>query len=637
MDSLAAQGIVFENAYSQVPITLPSHATILTGIYPYTHGIRHNGKFRLLPEATSLAEVLRDRGYHTAAFIGSYVLDAKYGLAQGFDMYDDEMPGKTYPGTALFMDRKAREITGRALEWLAGAKSPFFLWLHYFDPHKPYSPPAEYEGISSEPYDGEVAYVDAEIRRILGEISRKGLAGETFIILTSDHGESLGEHGELTHSIFLYRATTWVPLIMSFPGKIPPGARDSSMVELVDIVPSVVALLGLEPPPGCEGRNLFETDPAGRRKLYAYAETWAPRLQYGWSEIRSLRDGRHLYVQAPTQELYDLLSDPAELTNVIGEKPQEARLLSALMDSIEEESGKAPALGAEMELGGDERERLESLGYVFRSTHAGAEGKDPKDMIGIHRRILEARKLQLDGDYAGSLSILEEVRAADQGDPAVHLFLGAAQEGLGMDSLALSSYTRSIQLDPLEERSYYAASALLAKRGRHAEAAGMLEDLVAHYLHDATARLSLAKALARSGETERAVAAYREAADIDRNDYRIYVDFGRFLAVRGRFDEALEVLGRARELNPDSPEALSLTGACLARKGDLEEARRNFLGALAQDSTLKEVWVDLGNIEMKLGAPEQARIAARKALALDPGYAPARELLGKGDPPGGGE
>jgi arylsulfatase A-like enzyme/Flp pilus assembly protein TadD len=626
MDSLARHGVLFENAFSQVPITLPSHATILTGVYPYTHGIKHNGKFRLLPEATSIAEILWENGYHTAAFIGSYVLDAKYGLSQGFEHYDDEMPGETYPGTDVFMDRRAEDITDRALSWLTEAREPFFLWLHYYDPHKPYNPPPLFKSLSPEPYDGEVAYVDAEIGRFLEGLSGKGLSGNTFIILTSDHGESLGEHGELTHSIFLYRATTWVPLILTFPAKLPSGLRDSTMVRLVDIVPTVLAVLSLEKPPECEGRNLLAHG-AGPLEEYAYAETWAPRLQYGWSEIRSLRDDRHLYIMAPKPELYDVSRDPGEITNVIGERPQEAQRFAALLDSILEGARGKDTLGAEMELGREERERLESLGYVFRPGASPEGGEDPKDMIPVHRQILEARKILLDGDYAGSLSILEKVRARDEGDPAVHLFLGLAHEGLGQDSLALASFTRSIDLDPLEERSYYSASRLLTRIGKNGEAVKILEDLVEHYPHDPTARLTLAKAYARAGDTDRAALAYGETIDLEKDDYRIYVDFGRFLAVRGRFDEAIDMLGRALELNPDSPEALALLGASHAREGELEEARKNFLRALTKDSTMKAVWVDLANIQKKLGREGEAEESLRRALALDAGYLPARKLL----------
>lgn len=636
MDSLAREGILFENAYCQVPITLPSHATIMTGAYPYRHGIRHNGKFRLLPQATTLAELLKEEGYHTAAFVGSYVLDAKYGLSQGFDVYDDEMPGETYPETDVFMDRRAEDITASALAWLERARGPFFLWLHYFDPHKPYDPPHPFRSISRDPYDGEIAYVDAEIGRFLEGVSRKGFSGNTLLVLTSDHGESLGEHGELTHSIFLYRATTWVPLIMTFPGRLPRGVRESSLARLVDVAPTVLGILDLEAPPECEGRDML----TGRKETpgaFAYAETWAPRLQYGWSEILSLRDTRYLYVRAPKPELYDLSRDPGELTNVIEKKPSEAERFAAVLDSIIERASREVPMGTEMELAGKEKERLESLGYVFRSRDREESGEDPKDMILVHRQILEAGKLMLEGDYAGGLAILAEVRVRDEDDPAVHLLTGNAREGLGQDSLALASYARAIELDPLEERSYYAASGLLARLGRHAEAAQMLEALVARYPEDAAARARLAKAYARLEEVEKATLEYRKAAELGKDDHRIHLEFGRFLAVRGRFDEALEILARAIELNPESPDAYALTGACHAKRGELEEAMESFQAALSRDNTRKEVWIDLANIQKKLGRDEDAAQSAKSALAIDPAYIPARELLSPAGQLGGGE
>jgi len=600
-------------------------------MYPYEHGMRHNGKYRLAPGAVTIAEILQDHGYRTAAFVAAYVLNKKYGLSQGFDLYDDDMPGEAYQIASMFVSRPAELTTQKAVNWLEKAESPFFLWVHYFDPHSPYNPPAPFRDMYENPYDAEIAYVDQEIGKLLESVTALGFAGETLIVSTADHGESLGEHGELTHGIFLYSSTTRVPLFMSLPGTIRPGARDSSIVELVDLVPTILSILGYDVPKNCGGRVLLEPETVVDTITHAqaYSETWAPRLQYGWSELRSLRDEKYLYIQAPAPELYDLAADPHELVNRFDEEsggPGEE--FASRLDSLRH-LGEGSGMSENISMGQTDFEALENLGYVFRSRPSGDGQKDPKDMIGLHDDILEAYGYLREGNTEFSLRILQEAYRVDDRDPVVNRGLGLCYSVLGQDSLSLTWLTRAIELDPLEERTYYDASKVLTRLRRYDEATEMLETLVGIYTTDPLAWLRLAKARSRSGDGEGALEAFRTAIVLDRNDYRLYRDFGRFLTQRGSYEESLEMLRTAIRLKPDCAACYAFLGASQAGLGQLENAAGNFRLSLEADSTAKNVWLDLGRVEEKLGNLGEARRAYETVLSLDPSFTPAKNRLDK--------
>ena len=632
IDSLAAAGTVFGRAYSQVPITLPSHATIMTGTYPYSHGIRHNGKFRLNEDASTLAELLKIRGYHTAAFIGAYVLDSKYGLSQGFDLYDDELPAPMYSSSGMYTARRASEVTDSALEWLGKTDEPFFIWVHYFDPHSPYDPPEPFCDLYEHPYDGEVAYVDSEVGRLLGAVSSMGLGQRTMITLTADHGESLGEHGEKTHAIFVYSSTTHVPLMMTLPGSIPPGSRDTTVVQLVDVMPTLLSALGVATPPGCEGMDLFYKSASDEQiaEGYAYSETWAPRLQYGWSELKSLRNSKYLYVKAPLPEFYDLSIDNGETTNIYGESPAGLLYFEAALDSIAR-SAEETAKNVQMELEAADREALESLGYVFHNFSRDSMLEDPKDMIGIHGEILKGMKLLGNGSYSSALEILTRVLAVDEDDPSIYLAVGFCYDGLGEYAEALSFFKHAIELDPLEERSYYAAANVLARMEMFEESIAIVEALASIYPEDPVVRLRLARALSMSGESDQAYLSYLKAVELGDDDYRTHLGLGRFLTLRGRYSEALSELGQVLELEPGSAEAHALKGASFARLGDLEKAANSFRSSLKSDRTSVSSWVDLGRVLIELGDNAGARDALEEALFLDPGNGAAEKALAQLD------
>jgi tetratricopeptide (TPR) repeat protein len=581
-----------------------------------------------MPSATTITEVLKSHGYKTGAFVGAIVLDKKYGLAQGFDTYDDRVPEPMQISSSIFRDRRANEVTDSALLWLENLEEPFFMWVHYFDPHQPYDPPEQFLDKGNNLYDGEVEYVDSEVGRLLDAVSEKGLEGRTLVALTSDHGESLGEHGELTHSIFLYNATARVPLIITLPDVIPSGVSDSSIVELVDVMPTLLSVLDIELPVENEGRNLLDNSLPHESSMQriAYSETWAPRLQFGWSEVKSLRNDRFLFVKSPRPEFYDLTEDPGELINIYDKNLDDIKHFEAVMDSIEA-SGEREEMSEEIEIGKEEREALEGLGYVLTSNLSDEPGKDPKDMIGVHRDILKGWRLLNEMNFEEAFEVLKTVIAQDESDPQVYLALGLCYEGLGEYDQSLSHLRRAIELDPLEERSYYAASIVLGKTGRLEESAEILQSLVTVYDDDPAAWLMLAKARMRSGDGEKAFKAYLKSIDLDRGYYRAYLDFGKFLATRGRFAMAIEELGKAIHLKPDCAPAHALIGASLAKTGELEEAAESFRTSLEIDHTKPSVWVDLGKVQSELGDVVRARRSFENALKLDPDYEPAKSAI----------
>jgi arylsulfatase A-like enzyme len=342
LDRLAAAGVRFEQAVSPAPITLVSHASLLTGKIPPRHGVRDNGAYRLRDEHVTLPERLRQAGFATGAFVGAYVLDAAFGLAQGFDVYDDRMTGER-SGSIGYAERSAAAVADAASAWIRELppEQSFFAWIHFYDPHANYTPPPGFAAaFPGRPYDGEIAYADFHLGRVLEALASRPEHAETLVVVTSDHGESLGEHGEPTHTHFVYDATQRVPLILSGPG-VPRGAVVASQVRLIDVAPTVLDLLRLPPLEGTQGVSLVPVMRSGAAPpADAYVETLAPR-NMGWSPLVGLRSGGWKYIRAPRPELYELSEDPGERVNRISERSDEAARLRERLDAMLDEARRS--------------------------------------------------------------------------------------------------------------------------------------------------------------------------------------------------------------------------------------------------------------------------------------------------------
>jgi len=528
LDALAAGGIRFDDAVTAVPVTLPSHATIFTGLDPPRHGVRHNGEYCLEADSETLAELLRSNGYETAAFVSAFVLDARFGLDQGFDLYDDEVGVATSSSAAAFAkpiyERSAGAVTDRAIRWFTSRNRsrPFFCWVHYFDPHTPYTPPPPFAGrFRDRAYDGEIAYMDAQIGRLLNVLKTARFAGNTLIIAVADHGEGLGDHGEATHAKLIYESTMRVPLIISCQGLFRgPYVVDDVVVSVADIFPTVLDLLGIEDTTPRDGVSLLIA--RADRDRMIYMETLAPYLDNGWSPLYGIRRHGDKYILAPNPEYYDLRSDPGESNNLndtLSNTGLAARDL--LIEELSTRLAGAPSLAAVVasarRLDPEALRRLESLGYVGSIPDADVNDQellDPKDMMPVMHAIDRANGLATAGRHDEALAIIKDVVLLSPQDPKVLLTLGKIYLYLDRLEEAEQTFRTANALRPTARICILLAQIMLAD-GRLTEAAQLLDQ--AETLEPLHGGIYLARGdlFALQGRPNEAIAAYERAQEVD--------------------------------------------------------------------------------------------------------------------------
>ena len=587
LDRLAGQGLVFENAYAHNVVTLPSHANILTGLLPYQHGVRDNSGFRLDPGTETLASILKAKGFATAAFVGAFPLDSRFGLSRGFDVYDDRYPrGK--PGLDFEMpERPAPEVISAARRWWEqSAGHPRFLWVHLYDCHAPYRPPPPFsEKYRDQPYLGEVAGVDSALLPLL-EPFLSGQTASALIVMTSDHGEALGDHGEETHGLFVYEATLKVPLIVWFPGVLAPG-RTRSLACHVDIAPTILQAAGIEKPAAWTGVSLFSSRSGTRT---AYFEAYSAAYNRGWAPLRGLVGERFKWIDLPVPELYDLRSDPAEGRNLL---PVERDLAAKLARQMPPDSllssrrRESPA--------SEEVSRLRSLGYLSGDTAIKSRytaKDDPKNLISIDRRLHDCVDRYQRGDLAGSIAVAREV-VREQ--PA----MSVGYENLGF---------------------------LLRRRGATSEALDVYRKAVESRIATENLETQYALALCEAGRATRAVTLLSPLAD-SRNPETLNA-LGIAYSDAGHGREAAETFQRVLALDPRNVEAYENLGIVGLRAEDLARARDFFGQALAIDERLPRAWNGLGVVHARLGEDREAMRCWSRALTLDPSLYDALLNLG---------
>ena len=558
LDRLAAEGVRFAQADSAVPLTLPSHASILSGLLPPEHGLRNNGLGRFPDAAPTLAAQLGAAGYRTGAFVAAFVLDHRYGLSRGFETYDDDIPRDTAAG--LDARRPGRLVVDRALEWLdRDASKRFFAWVHLYDAHAPYAPPEPFATrFAARPYDGGIAELDVQVGRLLGDLDRRGLAARTIVAVAGDHGEELGDHGELTHGLLVYEPSLRVPLVVRAPGALPSGWVVTTPVSLADVGPTVAGLLErplADSPSRRGGRDLSKALRHRREPEAAdlYAESFYGTT-FGWSPVTSIRRGDLKYISAPRPELYDLRRDPGELDNLVSGRARETREMAAGLSGMS--SLKSAGDSSEGIRGADARARLLSLGYVAGANleaHSDSRArKDPKDAVVLFRAF-------------------EEAHAA--------FMTGRADE-------ARTRYESLVDADP--ENPVFI---------------GQLAELCRH-----------------SGDPARAVALYRRAVAVSPADRDARYNLAVTLQEAGRGEEAFEALTAAIKLDPARPEAHNALGIALALRGNLDGARIELARAVELDPHDARALNNLGNVLRDLKRPDDAEPAYRRAVALAPAY-----------------
>lgn len=591
IDALAREGVLFSNVITPVPSTLPAHCSMLTGTTPPFHGVHGNHDYRLPESSVTLAEVLREHGYATAAFVGAFVLHTQFGLAQGFDTYDDRLDGQA-DGPDIDSERRADAVTDSALAWLAEhTDERFFMFLHYYDPHAPYEPPEPYAStFAGNAYAGEIAYTDAQVGRFVEELKRRGLYESTTIIVTADHGEGLGDHGEAWHDYFIYHSTTKVPLLVRSPGA-ERGARIEETVALVDLMPTVLGTAGLEPPPGVQGEDLSPVL-AGRSrphpKRYIYSESLTPTA-YECGALLGLETGEYTYIHTIKPELYDLVRDPGQTTNVVDRYPDLARSFRERLRGMLE--AQVIARGDEARLALDRRsvERLEALGYIGGALREPVsldmEGEDPKDFVEVYGKIKAASSLLQQGRRGAVARVCRQILEQRPDTVKAHEFLGIVASMERNWARKEYHYLEVLRLDPTSAAAHFALGNAVGRQGRLDEAVQHFREAIrlAEEAGDELdigqamrraaridpvafqARLHLADTFMMQGRSDEAIAEYEEALQAEilpssPGPFKhivsmTYCRLGSLLRAQGRFDRSIEAYRGALEVEPDSAEA----------------------------------------------------------------------------------
>lgn len=581
LDELAAQSAVFEHAYSQAPITPVSHATILTGTFPQYHGIRNFGD-RLPSSVPFLPDILHAQGYHTGAFVGSIILDPKNGFAsgfeRGFDVYNAGFHRqKTGERREASMQRRGEVTLGLVLQWLGQQQGgPFFLWFHLWDAHDPYNPPEPFRSrFPNAPYNGGIAYVDDIVGKLLDYLRSQGLYDNALIAVAADHGESLGEHGELTHSIFLYDATIHVPLLLKLPGHRLEGKHVGATASLVDLAPTLLDALGQTPPPAMQGASLLpligNLHPIIRP---SFATGDHSERSFGWSALTSLRVGNQFYVRAPKPELYDLTSDPAEKINLYPAKRLAAVRLAIQLDNFVKSISNGAPQALQDGLDEKSREKLSALGYVASGKPGPPTSIDPKDRIDVANDMHDASLAIEEGKEASVIPLLLRVVAKDPQIQAAQYYLGIAYSRKGNFAKAIPPLRKAVELRPDALMAQYELAICLYETGDLNTAAAHFEILVENRPDWSDARYSLASVYARTGRPQDAAKNLLEVLQGEPDHYRANLLLGRMLFLNGTFDEALRYLEKAVAVQTDSGEAHSFLADEYDKLGRAADAAR---------------------------------------------------------------
>jgi arylsulfatase A-like enzyme/Tfp pilus assembly protein PilF len=597
LDRLAGEGVVFEQAMTSAPLTLPAHSSIFTGQFPPRHGVRDNGGFFLGPEQVTMAELLSDQGFKTGAAVGAFVLDSKWGLDQGFATYQDDFDLTKVKAMSLASIRRpGNEVVDLALKWMEGvAGQRFFSWLHLYDPHAPYVAPEPYKSqFQGHPYRGAVAFTDAQVGRVLTFLKDRGLADRTIVVVSGDHGEGLGEHGEDTHGFFIYESSMHVPLIVHAPFSNTTGRRVAQPVRTVDILPTVLDLLQMPVPDSLAGVSLAPLLTGARElsnvSMEGYGEAMYPLHHYGWSELTAIRSDRYKLIDAPRPELYDLERDPREQTNIFEERRSVAdAMLRNFRAQKRAMAAAAPAAPKPEEVDPETRARLAALGYVgsFVATREGpaSDRADPKDKIELFNLMTTARDVSQEEDgIAQAIAMLRRVVDEDPNVIDGWFMLGTQYFKAGKYQEAIAQYSRALQLKP----DY---------------------DL---------ALINMANAYRRLGKDDAALAGYERYITIDPENAFVRYQIGEIYLDRGNLERAESEFSHALKIDPKLASALVATGVIAFQRGQLPEAEKHFKDALALKADVRLAHFNLALIAEARGDDTAADAEYRTEIDRHP-------------------
>ena len=639
-DRLAAGGVRFETAHAHNVTTLPSHANILSGRYPFDHGVRDNMSFRFPPGVETIATLLAAHGYRTGAFVSAFPLASRFGLRRGFEVYEDGFVGALARPAFQLEERRGADTVALARRWLeAAAGRPFFCWVHLYEPHYPYDPPEPFASrFRGDPYHGEVAAADAALGPLLEAILAAGKAGRTLVVLTADHGESLGEHGEATHGIFAYEATLRVPLVLYQPRLFPPRVVPDP-VRHVDLLPTILDALALPIPEGLPGTSLLPVATGTSSSSHSsYFEALAGQLDRGWAPLYGVLQDRTKYVDLPIPELYELDRDPAETRNLTATRPGELEAMRARL---------VPLRAADREIApqresADVLDRLRSLGYVAAGPSPAkeryTEDDDPKRLIELDTLLREVRGLYLEGNVKAALERCGElVRRRPQMAVSL-LYLAHIEREAGNLPAGVSALERALAVNPGDTTTLSLLGAYLTQAGRAGEAVALLSGPAQRPEPDPEVLRSLALALGRLGRGKEAVATLTRAREVDPQNVQLLVDLGTIRLMAGEAGPAREAFEAALAQNPGVARAHSSLGFMDAQIGVVGPALEHLKKALALDPRECETLLALASLASRRRGAAAARpylelfveSAARTPCAASEG--PARGWLAGGSP-----
>jgi choline-sulfatase len=617
LDALARRGTRFSRCDTAAPVTLPSHATILTGLYPHRHGVRDNGTFVLGEGFETVAERLAARGWDTAAVVSAVVLARRHGLDQGFRTYDDDLGAGFAAGTRV-SERTAEATTAAALAALKGLRPPFFLWVHYFDPHDEYRPPSRFADAAAGPhrlYDGEIAFMDSQIGELL-----KALPEDAAVVVVGDHGEMLGEHGESTHGLLLNQGARRVPLLLAGPG-VPAGRVNECLVRTADVAPTLLALAGAPVPGGLDGRGLLPLP--SRCDRTSYSESFLPFFAYKWYPLRSLSDGRILYIEAPKPTLHRLDADPAEAKDAGPEQPAMLRLWEKrLKDLVGEDLAAAAPTPAP--LSEEARRELASLGYLGGGGSGGAGAgelsglPDPREMVGLAEDLHRATEAVQQGRCSEALPKLQEiVRRDPRNVPALTTTAFCLRRAGRLDS-ALNLYRRaSREHDRAATPAAGAADCLLAL-GRKTEAEKEYRRALSLDPSHPEAAASLGRLLLARGDAAGALAALTAAVEAGGRSPQVYLERGNALAAAGRLEEALRDFRESARRAPTDAVPLESAARAAFHVGRKRESVQLYEQLLRLQPNRLDLWKTAGALYLyELDDRPQALRCWRRALILE--------------------
>ncbi len=640
LDALARRGLRFTQATTVVPLTLPAHSSLLTGTFPAWHGVRDNGGFYLGDDQLTLAEVLKDKGFRTGGFVSAFVLDRRWGIAQGFERFFDDFDLEKFSKAPSmdFIQRPGSETVEQAMAWLGEDRArPFFAWVHLYDPHAPYEAPEPYRSrfpaTLQGAYDAEIASADADVGHLLDGLARQGRLEDTLVVVLADHGEMLGEHGEQQHGFFIYDGAVRIPLLMAGPGLAPRTISDQ--VRIVDVMPTALELLGVARPAAVQGTSLLPLTHGQRLGLVAHSETWYPRYHYGWSELRSVQDGRFKLIEAPRPELYDLDSDRSEGTDLAGGDAARAQSMRAALAAFESRTTRAGAAKGPAPVDAETEEKLAALGYVgsVSGSHmkdvAGVVRGDPKDKIGLYNLLKKAGSAS-GGDNQDEAIAL--VRSALRQDPTIvegYMLLGNFLSKAKRLDDAVAAYKQALALDPEHQNALFSLAVAYKDGNRLEDARLGFERARALDPRNGKVLFQLADLALRQKRPQDAEAIIRDALARKVDEHRFLQKLGESYIESKRYAEAEKALKEALAKKADLPAAQFDLGLVYEDTGRPEMAIVAYRAELARAPTAHRAAFNLAKLLARKGELAEATSLFRKVVEVDPNFGTGRLYLAK--------